>query len=117
VDESPAAREWTKRLDHEIRGHAPDLLWVEVASALRRYVATGAMAQGKAHEVLAYASRLQLEIRPLRGLAAAALDAALARGLSVYDACYVVLADTIGATLVTADRSLAAAVERAELIG
>jgi predicted nucleic acid-binding protein len=116
VEESTEARAWTGRLDREVFGHAPDLLWIEVASALRLYVAAGAMAQRQAHEVLAYASGLRLEIQPLLGLAAPALERAIAGGLSVYDACYVVLADALGATLVTADRGLAAAVDRAELI-
>jgi predicted nucleic acid-binding protein len=117
VDSSPTARAWTARLDRDVSGHAPDLLWVEVASALRRYVHTGAMTQRHAHEVLAYALGLRLTVRPLRGLAAPALDRAIASDLSVYDACYVVLADALGATLVTADRTLAAAAVRAELIG
>jgi predicted nucleic acid-binding protein len=92
-------------------------MWAEVASALRRYVQTGAMTRKHAHEVLAYALGLRLAVRPLRGLAALALDRAVASDLSVYDACYVVLADALGATLVTADRTLAAAAARAELIG
>jgi predicted nucleic acid-binding protein len=117
VDRSPAARGWTARLDRDVSGHAPDLLWAEVASTLRRYVHTGAMTRSHAHEVLAYALRLRLAVRPLRGLAAPALDRALASDLSVYGACYVVLADALGATLVTADRTLAAAAGRAELIG
>ncbi len=117
VDRSPAAREWTARLDRDVSGHAPDLMWAEVASALRRYVQTGAMTRRHAHEVLAYALGLRLAVRPLRGLAGPALDRALADDLSVYDACYVVLADALGATLVTADRTLAAAASRAELIG
>jgi predicted nucleic acid-binding protein len=50
-------------------------------------------------------------------LAAPALDRAIASDLSVYDAYYVVLADALGATLVTADRTLAAAAASAELIG
>jgi predicted nucleic acid-binding protein len=50
-------------------------------------------------------------------LAALALDRAIASDVSVYDACYVFLADALGATLVTADRMLAAAAARAELIG
>jgi predicted nucleic acid-binding protein len=37
--------------------------------------------------------------------------------MPVYDACYVVLAEALEATLVTADHALAAATERAELIG
>ena len=117
VDSSPAARAWTARLDHDVSGHAPDLMWAEVASTLRRYVQTGAVTRRHAHEVLAYALGLRLAVRPLRGLAAPALDRALADDLSVYDACYVVLADALGATLVTADRTLAAAASRVELIG
>jgi predicted nucleic acid-binding protein len=116
VDQSPQARSWTRRLDEEIYGYAPDLLWLEVASALRRYVGTGSMTLKQAHTVLAYASGLRLENQPLRGLAAPALDSAVVHGLSVYDACYVVLADALDATLVTADRNLAAAAGRAELI-
>jgi predicted nucleic acid-binding protein len=117
VDRSPAARAWTARLDRDVSGHAPDLLWAEVASALRRYVHTRAMTRRHAHEVLAYALGLRLAVRPLRGLSALALDRAIANDLSVNDACYVVLADALGATLVTADGTLAAAAGRAELIG
>lgn len=117
VDSSPAARAWTARLDRDVSGHAPDLMWAEVASALRRYVHTGAMTRRHAHEVLAYALGLRLAVRPLRGLAAPALDRAIGGDLSVYDACYVVLADALGATLVTADRTLAVAAGRADLIG
>ena len=49
-------------------------------------------------------------------LAPAALRLAVSRGLTVYDACYAVLAEAEGAVLVTADRRLAAAVTRAELV-
>jgi predicted nucleic acid-binding protein len=70
----------------------------------------------KAHALLARALALPLEIRSLRDLAGGALDSALAHGLSVYDACYVVLAESLGATLITADRRLAAAVDRSELV-
>lgn len=116
VDEAPAAREWTQRLGFDVRAHAPDLLWVEVGSALFRYVSSGVLAMTKAQEVLAYASRLPIETRSLRGLAASALAAAIRRRLSVYDACYVVLADALDAPIVTADRRLAAALDRVELI-
>ena len=45
-----------------------------------------------------------------------AVAIASSRTLSVYDACYVALAEANGAVLVTADRKLAAACARAELI-
>jgi predicted nucleic acid-binding protein len=117
VDSSPASRAWTARLDRDVSGHVPDLRWAEGARALRRYVHTGAMTRRHASEVLTYALGLRLAVRPLRGLAALALDRAVAGDLSVYEACYVVLADALGATLVTADPTLAAAAGRAELIG
>jgi predicted nucleic acid-binding protein len=41
---------------------------------------------------------------------------ALSSELSVYDACYAVLAEAEDAVLVTADRRLAAAVTEAELL-
>jgi predicted nucleic acid-binding protein len=52
----------------------------------------------------------------LRSLVVDALALAREIGLSVYDSTYVLLTEATGATLVTADRRLAAAVERAALI-
>jgi predicted nucleic acid-binding protein len=49
-------------------------------------------------------------------LARASLAAALELGLTSYDASYVVLAGAFDATLITADRRLAAAYDKAELI-
>lgn len=49
-------------------------------------------------------------------LAPAALELGLDRGLTPYDACYVVLAELRRATLVTADRTLAAATSNAVLL-
>ena len=53
---------------------------------------------------------------PVGNLAAPAFHIANERGLSAYDACYVVLAETMGAPLVTADRRLASATANAVLI-
>lgn len=55
-------------------------------------------------------------MRPLSALAGPALRLSLDRDLSVYDACYLALAEATGATLVTADRGLAAAATDAVLL-
>jgi predicted nucleic acid-binding protein len=60
--------------------------------------------------------RMPLEVRELQILIEPAVGLAISRGLSVYDACYAVLAEAEGAVLVTADRRLAAAVTRGELL-
>ncbi len=49
-------------------------------------------------------------------LATPALAIALDRSLTPYDACYIVVADLHRATLVTADRKLAAATPNAVLL-
>jgi len=66
--------------------------------------------------VLDAAATAPFATETFRSLAVAAWIIANERGLSVYDACYVVLAETMGATLVTADRRLAAATADAVLI-
>ena len=53
---------------------------------------------------------------PLESLVGSVWSLALERRLSAYDACYVVLAETLDAPLVTADRQLAAATPNAVLI-
>ena len=49
-------------------------------------------------------------------LADTALAVAIARSLTAYDACYVVLAEALDAPLVTADRRLAAGTGNAVLV-
>ena len=68
------------------------------------------------HAFLGAALRLPITLRSHQDLALPAFDVALDRGLSVYDASYVVLAEALDAILVTADRTLASAAPEAELI-
>ena len=116
VAESPSAREWLARLDADLHGHAPELIWIEVANGLRRAVLAGIVETALARRFLGAALRLPITLRSHRDLALPAFDVALDRGLSAYDASYVVLAEALDAILVTADRTLAAAVAEAELI-
>jgi len=74
------------------------------------------MEEAWAHAVLATVTRLPLTIARLRPLASPALAVAGESHLSAYDACYLVLAHSLSAPLVTADRRLAAASPRSELI-
>jgi len=113
---SPSAREWLARLDADLHGHAPELIWIEVTNGLRRAVLAGIVETALARRFLGAALRLPITLRSHRDLALPAFDVALDRGLSAYDASYVVLAEALNATLVTADRTLASAVPEAELI-
>jgi predicted nucleic acid-binding protein len=113
---STEARTWTARIGKPLRVVVPDLVWLEIANALKRRVTVAGMAEAHADAILTTTRRFPLEIRGLADLAQPALAASLAQGLSVYDAAYLVLAEALDATLVTADRRLAEAASRAELI-
>jgi predicted nucleic acid-binding protein len=94
----------------------PDLVYGEVANALLRYVRAGRLAATDADEAIRLILEVPLRAVSLRSLAVDALTLAREIGLSVYDATYVLLAEATAATLVTADRRLAAAVDRVAVI-
>lgn len=80
------------------------------------YVGARRLNVGEAAEVVEAAKAFPLRVAPLGTLVRAALAVAIERELSVYDACYVALAEAAGATLVTADSRLADAYDRVELV-
>ncbi|HWB21974.1 MAG TPA: type II toxin-antitoxin system VapC family toxin [Gaiellaceae bacterium] len=95
---------------------APDFFALDCANGVRRYVRAGEIQRRDGDELLGFLLSLRIELIPAARLAVAAYNVGLERALSVYDAAYVVVASAANAPLITADRRLAAAYDRSELI-
>jgi len=87
--------------------HAPHLLDVEVAQALRRAAAVGTLSLSRAMEALQDFLVLPVTRHPHEPLLWRIWD--LRDNLVAYAAAYVALAECLGATLVTCDAKLRAA--------
>ena len=97
-------------LDHGFDLHAPHLLDVEVVSALRCVVATGAAAPARADAAIADFLDLPIERYPHEVLVSRIWQ--LRDNFSAYDATYIALAESViegGAPLLSADVRLARA--------
>jgi predicted nucleic acid-binding protein len=117
VSGTPAAGSWLEQAARrELTVHVPDLLYAEVGQALTDYVRAGHRTPAEAIDRMDFVVRLPFDVHPSRGIAPAALAVSLGRGITAYDACYAVVAELWDAVLVTADRRLAAAVPRSELV-
>jgi predicted nucleic acid-binding protein len=116
VDGEPIAAQWIDRAIDEVVVTVPSLLFAEVANAFVVYVRAARLSEEGALARLEFTLRVPHHVVEIETLASAALGVAIVRGLSVYDACYAALADAEDVVLVTADRRLAAAVTRAELV-
>jgi predicted nucleic acid-binding protein len=111
------ARTWLAAVaEGRAEGLAPDLIYAETASALRRYVRVGRILLERAVAVMNTFVDLPFSVTPCRRLAPASCSLAIQRGLTVYDAHYLALAEVEDAVLVTADRALAAAASRSILL-
>ena len=86
---------------------APEVLDLEVVSVIRKAFASGALSRRRAGLALADLIDLDLERISHRPMLARIWE--LHENLTPYDAAYVALAETIDATLVTADRRLSLA--------
>jgi predicted nucleic acid-binding protein len=98
--------------EHDFDAHAPHLLDVEVLSALRRSVATGAASAERARQAVEDLLDLRIVRYPHDVLAPRIWQ--LLDNFSAYDAAYVALAEALtdqGAPLLTADARLARAAE------
>ena len=93
--------------DPSVGLHAPHLLDVEVAQALRRYVREGEVESADAAAALEHLRALDIERHAHEPLLARIW--ALRENLTAYDATYVALAEALDTTLLTCDRRLARA--------
>ncbi|MGH2998723.1 MAG: type II toxin-antitoxin system VapC family toxin [Gaiellaceae bacterium] len=117
MDEAPDALGWFERIHTgDVVAQWPELACLEVANSLRTYVRAKRVTRDGAIARLDEMLRWPIATVRLSELATGALTVGLDRGLTPYDACYVVLAELRGATLVTADRKLAAATPNAVLL-
>ena len=87
--------------------HAPSLLDLEVAQAIRRFCATGQLRAERGGQAIAELADLPVRRYPHTPLLGRIWQ--LRTGITAYDAAYVALAETLGAPLVTRDRRLAQA--------
>lgn len=88
------------------RLYVPDLFFAECANILWKYVRRFGYAAADARQDVADLLTLAVSSVATAALAAEALEIALARQISVYDACYVALAAQLRAPLLTADEAL-----------
>jgi predicted nucleic acid-binding protein len=102
-----AAERIAKRISTGEAMHAPYLLDIEVAHALRRYALRGALSPARGAEALTDVSELPLRRYPHRPLLPRIWE--LRENLSAFDATYVALAEALDAPLVTSDAALARA--------
>ncbi|MEP6813252.1 MAG: type II toxin-antitoxin system VapC family toxin [Actinomycetota bacterium] len=117
VDRSTAAVSFLERVrDAAVEASWPDLLFVEVANGVATLARAGRVTERTASQVLAFTLAAPVRVVSVLELVVPALAVAGARSLSVYDACYVVLAEATDSTLVTADRRLATATANAHLL-
>ena len=116
-DADGEAAAWLARVgDDAFVASVPDLIFAEVGQALIGYVRRGELSVENARDHVDLVSALPLGVWPTQELVPGAIGVASETGLSVYDACYAVLAEAEDAVLVTADRRLAESVPRAELV-
>jgi predicted nucleic acid-binding protein len=103
---SPEALSLLEAPEGGVEVWAPDLLWVECVSALRRRVVDGYLTEAGAKSALDAALLRDLRLVSCRETRTETLAVALKTGLIAWDACYVATAWVLDAELWTADREM-----------
>lgn len=103
---TPAGHQIELRIG-DVPAHAPHLLDAEVASSLRRHCALGTCTPERARQALLDLSEMQLVRHAHYPLLERIWE--LRHNFTAYDACYLALAETLAATLLTRDGALGSA--------
>lgn len=101
----PGARLRQRITDDDETLHAPHLIDLEIAQALRRFERLRDLSPPEAETALLDFADLRLERYPHDPLLPRIWE--LRRNATAYDAAYLALAEALAATLLTADRKLA----------
>jgi predicted nucleic acid-binding protein len=101
----PATRLFRMAADGRGELWAPDLLFAESVSALRKLVKIRAIGQAPARTAVDHLAQLPISISGTSALVAAVWG--MRAFLTPYDACYVALADALDAPFVTGEADLA----------
>jgi predicted nucleic acid-binding protein len=87
--------------------HAPHVLDLEITSALRRHCALGSLTQDRGRQALEDFRNMRVPRHRHTPYLARIWE--FRENFTAYDACYLALAETLDATLLTRDRALASA--------
>jgi predicted nucleic acid-binding protein len=102
--DSGADGRWATAALTETQLAAPSLIGFETANIIRRNELAGLVSSDQAAQAHKDLLDLTIEQWPYELLASRGWD--LRRSLTIYDACYVTLAELLGCTLVTLDRRM-----------
>jgi predicted nucleic acid-binding protein len=86
--------------------HVPDLFYLECANIFWKKQQRGVCSASQAVQALSDLLALPLMSSAHAALAVDALKLALALNITAYDACYLVLAERLGVSFITADQKL-----------
>lgn len=105
---SEQAHSLLRKLAHrpETRLCVPDLLYTECTNVFWKYTRKGAFSELRAQEFLQDIRDYAFDTIPVVESLPKALTLAVRFGISVYDACYLAAADSVGGLLITADNRL-----------
>ncbi|HLE90365.1 MAG TPA: type II toxin-antitoxin system VapC family toxin [Anaerolineales bacterium] len=97
--------------------YVPDLFYIECTNILLKYTRRFGRSLDDSQADLADLNRLALKCTPTADLMEESLSLGSEKNLTAYDACYAVLAGQLDIPMITADKSLALAIESAIFIG